>query len=550
MISPSVLPADAIQDTEVDWGTGTDQVNAGDIPDEGTDAAHKVILTKADKDKVHTQGTDTSLGTQASALDMGGNSIDDINVVNLKALTCAVHNNTGATLVAGIGVYPTGEVSNVVAVAKCDNTDKDKMPCLGIVSTDIADGDTGKVVRCGIKGMNTSGFTGSVGDRVYIQSDGTLDTVEPTSGSVQRIGILVVKAASGKIYIHFRGRKSINASSDEHPIIRMGDDIGHKKVSFHKYDNTEMAYIDDSAIMKIASLTDGTDSATIANLKDAVDKKHTQGTDAGLDTGGGNAITAAEAKAKMDNPMTAAGDIIVGGASGVASKLAKGSDDEVLTLASGTPSWAAAAGGSVDFLDKFRRYYLSSSIDGYTKTVDGGGTVEPIGLGIEYKTDSSINNRAYLVSDANVGFFTTLVETGKLVTVEWILRYSSSHYWQGNFMFVESVTPFSAVSNTENHFGFSVDSNGNVLANNGHATAYTETDTTINIAETYEILRMKIVLNPGTNCLFYVNGVLRATHTTNLPTAGAMYFLHQGIRASSTGQKTVRFDRIFLEKEY
>lgn len=47
-----------------------------------------------------------------------------------------------------------------------------------------------------------------------------------------------------------------------------------------------------------------------------------------------------------DNPMTAAGDIIIGGTSGAPTRLAKGDDDEVLTLVNGVPAWAAASGGS------------------------------------------------------------------------------------------------------------------------------------------------------------------------------------------------------------
>jgi len=47
----------------------------------------------------------------------------------------------------------------------------------------------------------------------------------------------------------------------------------------------------------------------------------------------------------MENPMTTAGDIIYGGADGVATRLGKGDDDQVLTLASGVPSWADAGGG-------------------------------------------------------------------------------------------------------------------------------------------------------------------------------------------------------------
>ena len=50
---------------------------------------------------------------------------------------------------------------------------------------------------------------------------------------------------------------------------------------------------------------------------------------------------------KMTNPMTTAGDIIYGGTSGAPTRLAKGTDGQVLTLASGVPSWGSASGGGV-----------------------------------------------------------------------------------------------------------------------------------------------------------------------------------------------------------
>jgi hypothetical protein len=71
------------------------------------------------------------------------------------------------------------------------------------------------------------------------------------------------------------------------------------------------------------------------------------GTD--LDTGTDDAkFATAKALADSDyekNPMTAEGDIIYGGTSGAPTRLAKGDDDQVLTLASGVPSWADASGG-------------------------------------------------------------------------------------------------------------------------------------------------------------------------------------------------------------
>lgn len=50
--------------------------------------------------------------------------------------------------------------------------------------------------------------------------------------------------------------------------------------------------------------------------------------------------------AKMTNPMTTAGDIIYGGASGTPTRLAVGTNGHVLTLSAGVPTWAAVGSGS------------------------------------------------------------------------------------------------------------------------------------------------------------------------------------------------------------
>lgn len=54
----------------------------------------------------------------------------------------------------------------------------------------------------------------------------------------------------------------------------------------------------------------------------------------------------------MSNPMTTAGDIIIGGTSGAPQRLAAGTDTYVLTMVSGAPAWAAGGGGGgSDVLD-------------------------------------------------------------------------------------------------------------------------------------------------------------------------------------------------------
>ena len=67
-----------------------------------------------------------------------------------------------------------------------------------------------------------------------------------------------------------------------------------------------------------------------------------EATDVGVAHGGTGASTAADGFDALA-PMTAAGDIIYGGVSGTGTRLAAGSNAQVLTLASGVPSWATAA---------------------------------------------------------------------------------------------------------------------------------------------------------------------------------------------------------------
>ena len=63
---------------------------------------------------------------------------------------------------------------------------------------------------------------------------------------------------------------------------------------------------------------------------------------------GGTGASTATAGFDALAPMTAEGDIIYGGTSGTGTRLAKGSNTQVLTLASGVPSWASPAAGYSD----------------------------------------------------------------------------------------------------------------------------------------------------------------------------------------------------------
>jgi hypothetical protein len=105
-------------------------------------------------------------------------------------------------------------------------------------------------------------------------------------------------------------------------------------------------------------------------------------------------------------PMSAGGDIIYGGASGTGTRLAKGSDGQVLTLASGLPTWATAASGSST---------TSTEWVSYTPTFVGAGTVTSIGVYWRRVGDSiEIAGNFTTGTATGVGFTMTL--PGVLVT--------------------------------------------------------------------------------------------------------------------------------------
>lgn len=60
----------------------------------------------------------------------------------------------------------------------------------------------------------------------------------------------------------------------------------------------------------------------------------------------------------MANPMTTAGDLIVGGASGAPTRLPKGTDGQVLTMVSGAEAWAPPGSGGLSLSSKSADYTL------------------------------------------------------------------------------------------------------------------------------------------------------------------------------------------------
>ena len=103
--------------------------------------------------------------------------------------------------------------------------------------------------------------------------------------------------------------------------------------------------------------------------------------------------------------LTAAGDILYASGANTLARLAKGSDTEVLTLASGVPSWAAAAGGgatvttneihpTADFSTSSTSFVDATNYDTTIANETGGGFIAS-GIVGWYNTNNGSDNSSY-----------------------------------------------------------------------------------------------------------------------------------------------------------
>lgn len=114
-------------------------------------------------------------------------------------------NNTGGTLTKGtpiaLGAFDavSGHPEMIVADADGSGT----MPCLGILSADVASGASAVPALTGeeITGLDTSGY--ALGDRLYVSATaGALTNVRPTSGFIQPVAVVSrVDAVNGEIIV-------------------------------------------------------------------------------------------------------------------------------------------------------------------------------------------------------------------------------------------------------------------------------------------------------------------------------------------------------------
>ena len=109
------------------------------------------------------------------------------------------------------------------------------------------------------------------------------------------------------------------------------------------------------------------------------------------------------------SPMTTSGDIIYGGTSGAGTRLARGTDGQVLTLASGIPSWASYTGwtttGNTGLVNG-TNYLGTTDFSALRFRVNSiwSGEINPLTTNTSYGYESGLTNTATVNSANNTSF--------------------------------------------------------------------------------------------------------------------------------------------------
>jgi len=198
---------------------------------------------------------------------------------------------------------------------------------------------------------------------------------------------------------------------------------------------------------------------------------------------------------------------------------------------------------NVDFFDRFREFIPWVSLDGFTVGGDTGYNVNAFSPSAVVYTGATTDYDAYLHTQE---WWRKLLDAGKVIIFEFPLQFLNGNTLH-NIWIRLSYSVADPPSETAHHFGWKI-INAALYASNADGTTQTITDTGVTLPSAEQRTRLKIVFTPGTDCKFYVNDILKATHTTNLPT-NLHYKFHVHTRTLTDATRGVLIGRILIEKE-
>jgi len=144
--------------------------------------------------------------------------------------------------------------------------------------------------------------------------------------------------------------------------------------------------------------------------------------------------------------------------------------------------------------------------------------------------------------------YRNIVVAGKLLTVEFQITELDSIVTNNVYLDFVAATWPGIPADDQIAVGFIV-KNGEVFGHCATGAAHTDTTTGVTLSTGDQRTRLRFVFNPGTDCKFYVNDVLKCTITTTLPTTATL-FAQVGVETLAAAYVHVSFGRILIKKEY
>lgn len=186
-------------------------------------------------------------------------------------------------------------------------------------------------------------------------------------------------------------------------------------------------------------------------------------------------------------------------------------------------------------------------LDGCTTSIPGGGSIAIGAIAVLLGTGATITNHTLFRTTYG---FNDAWPTGKECMVEFPLSYLSGTA-NHRILFLMTTSVLLPPTETDDHVGFILDGN-DLYSSSADNTAQETQDTGINIASAGACLyQCKAVIDPGVSVKFYVDGVLKTTHTTRPPRAdqaGGMV-LTFGVETEANEDQKAAWERIIVTKE-
>lgn len=203
-------------------------------------------------------------------------------------------------------------------------------------------------------------------------------------------------------------------------------------------------------------------------------------------------------------------------------KLAKGSDGQVLTLASGIPAWATASGGGSDMFSTTSMTFSSEFItEGLNTTVSGSGAVSNsssfgnILVLATGATGSSVASAALRTSEDGRGMYGYAKDMSFRILGTFgaatATNFKSYIYVMADAADAPSATKYAGLR-LENATLYAVTKNGTTEQSTDITSAYGTIIRDNNCID--------IIYTAGTSVEFRINGVTVATHSTYIPSSG------------------------------